>query len=103
MADPHALLWEHLKDAPRGLTFVRDYADDGFTLPFYCEDAHLAVEIEDDPFKTAKHDTRDAWQEANRVDIMQVPPSHVKQNASEVADAILDIAEPRRGRFAKAV
>ena len=49
MAEPHALLWEHLKDAPRGLTFVRDYDGDGFILPFYCEDAHLAVEIPELP------------------------------------------------------
>lgn len=102
MADAQTLLWQHLKDAPRGLHFVRDYKGDGFTLPFYCKEAHLAVEVEDDPFKTAKHSLRDAWQEHHRVDIMQVPPSHVQQNASEVANAILDIAEPRRERFAKA-
>ena len=100
MADPQSLLWEHLKDTPRGLKFVRDFAGDGFVLPFYCREAHLAVEIEDDPFKSKKHKLRDAWQDIHRVDIMQVPPSHVKQNASEVADAILDIAEPRRDRFA---
>lgn len=100
-ADPQALLWQHLKDEPRGLSFVRDFAAEDFTLPFYCEAAHLGVEIDDDPFKTRRHDARDAWQEANRVDVMQVPPSHVLQNASEVADAILGIAAARRDRFAK--
>ena len=44
MADAQTLLWQHLKDAPQGLSFVRDHDAEGFTLPFYCEDAHLAVE-----------------------------------------------------------
>ncbi|MFA6219535.1 MAG: DUF559 domain-containing protein [Erythrobacter sp.] len=101
MADPQALLWHHLKDAPRGLEFVRDFEADGFTLPFYCEAAHLAIEIEADPFKSKIHAAREAWQEAHRVDVMQVPPSHVLRNASEVAAAILAIAGPRKERFAK--
>jgi adenine-specific DNA-methyltransferase len=101
MADPQTLLWQHLKDAPQGLEFVRDFEADGFTLPFYCEAAHLAVEIEADPFKSRNDAAREAWQEAYRVDIMQVPPSHVLRNALEVADAILAIAGPRKERFAK--
>lgn len=101
MADPQTLLWQHLKDTPQGLDFVRDFEADGFTLPFYCEAAHLAVEIEADPFKSRDNAAREAWQEAHRVDIMQVPPSHVLRNASEVADAILAIAGTRRERFAK--
>lgn len=100
MADPQTLLWQHLKDAPQGLEFVRDFEADGFILPFYCEAAHLAIEIEADPFKSKVHAAREAWQEANRVDVMQVPPSHVLQNASEVADAIVSIAAPRKERFA---
>lgn len=100
MADPQTLLWQHLKDAPQGLEFVRDFEADGFILPFYCEAAHLAIEIEADPFKSKAHAAREAWQEANRVDVMQVPPSHVLQNASEVAVAIVSIAAPRKERFA---
>lgn len=101
MTDARTLLWQHLKDAPQGLEFVRDFEADGFVLHFYCAAAHLAVEVEDDPFKRRDHAARDAWQEAHRVDVMQVPPGHVLRNASEVAEAIVGIAVPRKQRFAK--
>ncbi len=101
MADPQTLLWQHLKDSPRGLDFIRGFDAGGFELPFYCSDAHLAVEIEDDPFRNARDAAREAWLEEHRVDVMQIPSSHVLRNASEVADAILSIAGPRKERFAK--
>ena len=100
-ADPQTLLWQHLKDAPQGLMFVRDHEAEAFVLPFYCEEAHLAIEVDDDPFKPKNDGARERWQEQHKVDIMQVPPSHVLRNASEVADAILDIASRRKERFAK--
>lgn len=101
MADPQTLLWQHLEHAPQGLQFVRDHEADGFILPLYCADAHLAIEVADDPFKRPSDGARERWQERHRVDIMQVPPSHVLRNASEVAEAILDIASRRKERFAK--
>lgn len=100
-ADPLTLLWQHLKDAPKGLLFVRDYEATGFVLPFYCEDAHLAIEVDDDPFRPKDDNARESWQEQHRVDIMQIPPSHILRNASDVADAVLDIATRRKERFAK--
>ena len=48
----------------------------------------------------AKLAVRERWQEQHRVDIMQVPPAHILRNASEVAEAIVDIATRRRARFA---
>ncbi|WP_171033026.1 DUF559 domain-containing protein [Qipengyuania marisflavi] len=102
MADPHDLLWQHLQGSPRGLKFLRDFAEDGVTLQFYCAEAHLAAEITDDPFKQADTDLREAWLEQHRVDVMQIPPSHVLRNASEVSDAILSIATGRVERFADA-
>lgn len=101
MADAHTLLWQHLEQAPQGLSFVRDHEAEGFTLPFYCAEAHLAIEVNDDPFKHREDGARERWQERHRVDIMQVPPGHVLRNASEVAEAILDIASRRKERFAK--
>ncbi|MEC7533822.1 MAG: DUF559 domain-containing protein, partial [Pseudomonadota bacterium] len=101
MADAHTLLWQHLEQAPQGLSFVRDHEAEGFTLPFYCAEAHLAIEVNDDPFKHREDGARERWQERHRVDIMQVPPAHVLRNASEVAEAILDIASRRKERFAK--
>ena len=100
-ADPKTLLWEHLKDQPQGLSFVRDHTAGDFVLPFYCEDAHLAIEVDDDPFRPKNDGARERWQERHKVDIMQVPPAHVLRNASEVADAIIDIASRRKERFAK--
>ena len=100
-ADPQTLLWQHLKDAPRELEFLRDHEAEGFTLPFYCAEAHLAIEVNDDPFKHGEDGARERWQERHRVDIMQVPPTHVLRNAGEVAAAILDIATRRKERFAK--
>ena len=88
-ADPQALLWQHLKDRPQGLFFV------------YCEEAHLAIEVDDDPFRPRDDAARERWQDRHKVDIMQVPPSHVLRNAGEVAEAILDIATRRKERFAK--
>lgn len=103
-ADPQTLLWQHLKDAPQGLMFVRDHpASEGFVLPFYCEDAHLAIEVDDDPFKPKTGGDRERWQEQHKVDIMQVPPAHVRRNASEVAEAIVDIATRRKARFASGI
>ena len=101
MADAHTLLWQHLEQAPQGLSFVRDHEAEGFTLPFHCAEAHLAIEVNDDPFKRREDGVRERWQERHRVDIMQVPPAHVLRNASEVAEAILDIASRRKERFAK--
>ena len=101
MADAHTLLWQHLEQAPQGLSFVRDHEAEGFTLTFYCAEAHLAIEVNDDPFKRREDGVRERWQERHRVDIMQVPPAHVLRNASEVAEAILDIASRRKERFAK--
>ena len=101
MADPQTLLWQHLEHAPQGLQFVRDHEAEGFTLPLYCADAHLAIEIEEDPFRRRADGARERWQEQHKVDIMQVPPAHVLRNASEVAEAILDIASRRKKRFAK--
>lgn len=98
-ADPQTLLWQHLKDAPKGLMFVRDHPAEEFVLPFYCEEAHLAIEVDDDPFKPKADGARERWQEQHKVDIMQVPPAHVLRNASEVAEAILDIASRRKERF----
>lgn len=100
-ADPQTLLWQHLENAPQGLMFVRDHEAEGFVLPLYCAEAHLAIEVDDDPFKPKNDSARERWQEQHRVDIMQVPPSHVLRNASEVAEAILDIASRRKERFAK--
>lgn len=100
-ADPHTLLWQHLRDAPNGLHFVRDHRAADFLLPLYCEEAHLGIEVEDDPFKSTKSAGCEHWQEQHRVDIMQVPASHVLRNASEVAEAIIDIAGRRKERFAK--
>ena len=60
-----------------------------------------AIEVNDDPFKHREDGARERWQERHRVDIMQVPPAHVLRNASEVAEAILDIAGRRKERFAK--
>ena len=31
MADAHTLLWQHLEQAPQGLSFVRDHEAEGFT------------------------------------------------------------------------
>ena len=100
-ADPQTLLWQHLKDASRELEFLRDHEAEGFTLPFYCAAAHLAIEVDDDPFRANQNGARERWQERHRVDIMQVPPTHVLRNAGEVAAAILDIATRRKERFAK--
>lgn len=100
MADPQALLWQFLNGEPQGLHFVREYQADGFVLHFYCEAAHLGVEIDDNPFKPDGGGVRERWQEQHRVDIMQVPPAHILRNASEVAEAIVDIATRRRARFA---
>ncbi len=100
MTDPQTLLWQHLKDTPQGLQFVRDHEAEGFVLPLYCAEAHLAIEVDDDPFKPKNDSERERWQEKHRVDIMQVPPSHVRRNASEVAAAIVDIATRRKARFA---
>lgn len=101
MTNPQTLLWQHLKDAPQGLLFVRDHPAEDFVLPFYCEDAHLGIEVDDDPFKPKNSGERERWQEQHKVDIMQVPPAHVLRNAAEVAAAILDIASRRKERFAK--
>ena len=103
MADPQTLLWQHLKDMPKGLQFVRDHEAEGFVLPLYCAEAHLAIEVDDDPFKPKNDSERERWQEKHRVDIMQVPPSHVRRNASDVAAAIVDIASRRKERFAKSI
>ncbi len=100
-ADPQALLWQQLKDEPQGLVFVRDHPVGDFLLPFYCEAAHLAIEVTDDPFKSKDYGARECWQDRYKVDIMQVPPGHVLRNAGEVAEAILDIAARRKERFAK--
>ncbi len=100
-ADPQTLLWQHLEHAPQGLMFVRDHEAEGFVLPLYCAEAHLAIEVDDDPFRRKEDGVRERWQERHRVDIMQVPPSHVLRNASEVAEAIVDIASRRKERFAK--
>ena len=100
-ADPQALLWQHLKDTPQGLFFVRDHPAEDFVLPFYCEEAHLAIEVDDDPFRPRDDAARERWQDRHKVDIMQVPPSHVLRNAGEVAEAILDIATRLKERFVK--
>jgi very-short-patch-repair endonuclease len=103
MADPQTLLWQHLKIPPKGLQFVRDLEGGGFNPPLYCAEAHLAIEADDDPCKPKNDGERERWQEQHRVDIMQVPPSHVRRNASEVAAAIVDIASRRKERFAKSI
>ena len=59
MADAHTLLWQHLEQAPQGLSFVRDHEAEGFTLPFYCAEAHLAIEVNDDPFKHREDGARE--------------------------------------------
>ena len=94
------LLWQRLQQAPEELTFVRDVEADGFVLPFYCEAAHLALEVRSDPPSRKETKAREPWQDAHRVDIMHVEPGHVLDNVDEVAGAILDIAEKRRARFA---
>ncbi len=99
--DPQALLWQYLEDSPEGVQFVRDFVAESFVLPFYCAAAHLGIEIGDSRSATAADPNRLAWQEANRVDVMQVRRDHVRRNASEVAEAILDIAGRRKERFAK--
>jgi hypothetical protein len=58
-ADPQTLLWQHLKDAPRELEFLRDHEAEGFTLPFYCAAAHLAIEVDDDPFRANETGARE--------------------------------------------
>ena len=98
MADAHTLLWQHLERRRRGCFRARSRGR-GLHPAILLRGGASRDRGHDDPFKHREDGARERWQERHRVDIMQVPPAHVLRNASEVAEAILDIASRRKERF----
>jgi very-short-patch-repair endonuclease len=65
-------------------------------LDFYCQKAHLAIEIDGishDLGDRPQHDEhRDAWLNKRGVTVMRIPAAELNRNIDEAADAIVRLA-----------
>ena len=95
---PEILLWRSLKGGIlRGLKFRKQHPIGPYILDFYCDAAHLAVEIDGQSHITADrlaHDARrDRWLAKRGVRTLRLPARLVLddvRNATRTIEALLD-------------
>ena len=65
MSLPESLLWRELRARPGGLKFRRQHPSGAYVLDFFCNDAHLAIEIDGESHgmgdRPARDAARDVW------------------------------------------
>ena len=84
-----ALLWRELRAHPEGLRFDRRRSTGRYKHDFYCPDARLAIELEDD-----RHDAvRDAWLARAGIATMRVPRQQILEASKLAASEIISRAK----------
>ena len=94
MTPPEYLLWERIKLRQEGgPVFRRQYAFGPYILDFYCIRAKLAVEVDGSVHSldanTARDAARDAWLEAEGVDVYRLSAAEVFRDADGAADGVI--------------
>ena len=103
MSLPERLLWQQLRQRPRGLKFRRQHPSGPFVADFYCHEARAIVEIDgsahdmgDNP---AKDEERDRWFAARKLKTIRIPAEAILSDAAGMADSIaVALCPPRTGQ-----
>ena len=93
MTLPEVLLWQQLRVRPDGLKFRRQHPAGPYVLDFYCEEAHLCIEVDGavHEFGGAQRDDarRDAWLREAGIDTLRVAARDVLGNMDGVMQLII--------------
>ena len=105
MTSPEIGLWLALRRNDAGLRFRRQHPAGPYVLDFYCAVARLAIEVDgeahargDRPLRDA---IRDAWLEAQGVQLLRYPAAEVMGNLEGIVEHLMRIAVERREKLAR--
>ncbi len=84
-----ALLWRELKAHPEGLRFARRRSTGRYRHDFYCLDARLAIELEDN----VPDEIRDEWLARAGIATMHVPRKQIIEASKAAANQIISRAK----------
>jgi ATP-dependent DNA helicase RecQ len=101
MSPPEVLLWTHLRGRSLdGLKFRRQHPMGRYVLDFYCPEARLVVEVDGEGHlhgdQPQRDEVRDAWLNAQGLEVLRIPAAEVMRDVVEVADGILSVIRGRR-------
>ena len=95
---PEVLLWQALRQRPRGLKFRKQHPAGPYTADFFCHEARLIVEVDGEVHnrgdRPAKDQERDAWFRERRFEVLRVPAVEVLRNLDNVVRGIVAAASP---------
>jgi very-short-patch-repair endonuclease len=86
----HQLLWECIKGGQLlGFVFLPQRDLGSFVADFYCEAAHIVIEIGDDASRLDRCPTCDCWARAHGFRIIRLHHREVEANIEQVLNVIL--------------
>jgi very-short-patch-repair endonuclease len=95
MSLPEVMLWNILRQRPKGLKFRRQHPVGPYILDFYCLEYRIAIEIDgiahdmgDRPTRDA---ARDAWLLVRRIPVIRIAAKDVLKDAGAAAQVIIDL------------
>jgi very-short-patch-repair endonuclease len=103
MTLPEVLLWNVLRGrAPGKPTFRRQHPVEPYILDFYCAAAKLCIEIDGEghAWTVGRDERRDAWLNAQGIDVVRYGAKAVLADPDMVAQQIFDLALERMQRGA---
>ena len=93
MSLPEVLLWSHLRGRPLGVKFRRQRPVGDYVVDFYCAEKRLAVEIDgiahDMGNRPARDNKREAWLQAQGINVLRLSAVDVLNDVAGMADAVL--------------
>ena len=93
MSLPEVLLWQILRSDPDGVKFRRQHSIGDYTLDFYCPSAKVCIEIDgivhDMGDRPTRDLARDAWLQAEGIEVVRIPAFEVFRSVAEKAEAIV--------------
>ena len=93
MSLPEVLLWQILRSNPDGVKFRRQHSIGDNYLDFYCPSAKVCIEIDgivhDMGDRPERDLARDAWLQAEGIEVVRIPAADVLRSVAETAEAIL--------------
>lgn len=98
--DAEAVLWNELKDRKfNGYKFRRQHPFEGFILDFYCEELHLAIEVDGAHHLTKEEKTYDQlrteYLNEFGISVLRFTNQQVKSNVSEILKIIFTHINPK--------
>jgi very-short-patch-repair endonuclease len=99
MSLPEVLLWQLLRERPRGLKIRKQHPSGVYVLDFYCADARLAIEIDGAGHRAegraVRDQDRDTWFGSRDIETLRIMAVDVLRDPGAAADVIVATCRAR--------